>query len=221
MNVNDYDVPIPPGDMLETIFNHQYQLMIKYHEVESMNLCMPLPDPRRIDFDDKFCQLRLKEFAWRITEELAEATSCLDGAKVDEIHFLEELVDCLHFSIEFDIMSKITPEDLANGRDKLTTIFSRYLTTPLSISSTYHQNIIRQATWETVEKLGIAMNTLKNKPWKTTHMITDKEQFRTAALAFNRELFHLLALCGFDATSLTKCYLNKNAVNQFRIRSHY
>jgi hypothetical protein len=72
-----------------------------------------------------------------------------------------------------------------------------------------------------VEKLGVAMNCLKNKPWKTTHMTTDKANFLFEVIQFNHALFALLSNVGFTPKTLTQIYLNKNAVNQFRINSKY
>lgn len=227
MNIEDFNVEIPPGDLLETIFGHQRSLMLKYHEVEQKNLGRELPDPEAIDIDDQAGQLRLKEYAWRITEELAEATSCHG----EELHMMEEMVDALHFTVEFDLMCGLTPEQIVPPQqtkegeqmDLLEAIFETFppvpelhaedgmiLSTPLAV-----------LTWRTVERLGVAMNCLKNKPWKTTHMATDRANFLYEVIQFNHCLFALLSNSGFTAKTLTQIYLNKHAVNSFRLRSAY
>lgn len=226
VNVNDFDVAIPAGDMFSTLFGHQHELMLKYHDIEENNLRLHIPHPTSINIDEARCQLRLKEFAWRITEELTEATSCLTVGMNDQglIHYLEELIDALHFTIEFDIMAGFGPSGLAvyhPQRDMLEHIFEQHPRTALNPKHYDAQRMLRQLTYLAVEKLGEAMNCLKNKPWKSTHMKTDPQRFRSLVVEFNHQFFELLAASGFNAVSLTKCYLNKNAVNQFRIRSNY
>lgn len=224
MNVEDFDVEIPPGDMLETIFAHQHILMRRYHDVEQKNLGRELPDPEEIDFDDQQCQLRLKEFAWRITEELAEATSCYG----EELHLMEEMVDALHFAVEFDLMCGLTAEQIVppqtkpsgESEDLLEAVFLRFPPIPKEVPM-IDSVALHVLSWRVVEKLGVAMNCLKNKPWKTTHMATDKSNFLFEVIQFNHTLFALLSNVGFTAKTLTQVYLNKNAVNQFRIESQY
>src|ERR1700744_6362039 len=60
-----------------------------------------------LNLNDRFSQLRLKDFAWRITEELAEATECFNHKPFNRTHFLEELIDALHFSVELCCYSGI------------------------------------------------------------------------------------------------------------------
>jgi hypothetical protein len=230
--VQDFNIPIPEGDMLEIIFSHQEKLMNKYHAIEQINMRRKLPDPNEINLDLAEDQLRMKEFAWRITEELAESTECLTPGGMNEIHFLEELIDALHFSVEFDIMSHIGPMDITEQEpcpDKLEYLYQTQVRA--SSSSIYselqldwltaHQEFFRMRTWVAIEALGKAMNTLKNKPWKSTHMITDRAAYQSCVIEFNHHLFKLMWWAGLNPTTLTQLYLNKNAVNQFRIRTNY
>jgi len=230
LNVRDFNIEIPRGDKLEIIFSHQHTLLERYHTIEVTNMGRPLPDPNNIDLDNTQDQLRLKEFAWRITEELAEATECLIEDMEPEgdiqVHFLEELVDALHFSVEFDLMSKLLPREFLSHvpayqhcQDTLDYLYKSQL-------SHFNGDIFiparfRMYTWLCVEQLGKAMNTLKNKPWKSTHMNTDRAEYRKLVVDFNLHLFRLMWMAGFTPLSLTQMYLNKNAVNLFRIRSNY
>jgi hypothetical protein len=237
VNVHDFaDIKLPAGDMLELIFNHQRDLMDKYHAIEETNVghaipsqCYPFNPPTpptwffagALDINDRASQLRMKDFAWRITEELTEATLALGEddethyLEDDETHYLEELIDALHFSVELLILCGIEPEELAANIDG--DIFESafresrpaWISKPLALA------------YKTVEKLGEAMNRLKLKPWKTTAMLTDEQAFHVSLTEFFAALIDLLKASGFTARSATVMYLQKNAVNQFRQRSNY
>lgn len=202
--------------MLETIFSHQRTLMNRYHEIEEKNVGYPIPfsvDEHgpfcgALNFDDRASQLRFKDFAWRITEELTEATLSL--GEEDRTHYEEELIDALHFSVELLILCGFRPKDFHGefvpGNDSLTRLFL------------YNE---RRGVYPVIEKLGEAMNRLKLKPWKTTAMLTDKAAFRNSLGDFFVLFIGLLAEAGFTPRTATAMYLNKNAVNQFRQNSAY
>jgi len=112
------------GDKLEAIFKRQNELIAKYHVIESDNGFV-FPKEIPLNLDSPQAQLRLKEFAWRITEELAEAMSCLKNKpwksthmETDKSHYFEELADAFHFFVEMVILSGLD----ANG---LTDIYFR------------------------------------------------------------------------------------------------
>lgn len=220
MNVNDFDVKIPEGDKLGIIFSHQRELMNKYHPIETANVGHEVPSTSDehgphsgpLNLQDRASQLQLKSFAWRITEELTEATLALD--EDNKTHYLEELIDALHFSVELCIMSGLKESDFAHTvrlEDALENLFH------LSPES----GNPRIQAYYVIEQLGAAMNRLKLKPWKTTGMLTDVKAYTSDVIAFFHGLIVLLKGSGFTAHSATAMYLNKNAVNQFRIRSNY
>lgn len=233
MNVNDFSIEVPAGDMLVTIFDHQRTLMNKYHPVESKNVGHNIPSSAGksglhdgpLDINDRASQLQIKSFAWRITEEITEATLCFTPTGVDETHYLEELVDALHFSVELLIMSGLTEEDLAKPKydnDRMAYLFdTATYQSAGDISTKGVQNSLRNQAYYVVEKLGEAMNRLKLKPWKSTAILTDYPAYKLSMSQFFYEFIDLLVASGFNARSATAMYLNKNAVNQFRIRSNY
>lgn len=105
-------------DMLTEIFLRQKELMDKYHKIESENGLLQT-DKCPVDIDDPFGQARLKDFAWRITEELAEAMHVLKNrswkktwTKTDREAYTIELIDAFHFFVELCILSGIEAEDL-------------------------------------------------------------------------------------------------------------
>jgi hypothetical protein len=84
-----------------------------------------------------------------------------------------------------------------------------------------HPDDFYLATYVMVERLGEMANTLKLKPWKSTAMLTDGENYkRLAKLTFN-QMTALLGLAGFNDRAACGMYLRKNAVNQFRQNSNY
>lgn len=105
------------GDMLATIFAGQRQLMEKYDGIERRNGAIVVEPEFFGEVDDRKVQMRLKDLAWRVTEELSEATNTLKNkpwkdtfVATDVPHFQEEVADALHFFVEFLITAGFTPE---------------------------------------------------------------------------------------------------------------
>ena len=118
MNVNDAEKEKIEGDMLEMIFKRQKELMKKYEKIEDDNGLLQTSFVP-VDLNDRFGQARLKDFAWRITEELGEAMNCLKNKPwkqthmmTDATHYCEEIVDAFHFFIELCILSGFDAIDL-------------------------------------------------------------------------------------------------------------
>lgn len=120
MNINDVDDKEVKfeGDKLEVIFNRQLELMEKYHKIEKENGLLQTGKVP-VDMDSSMGQARLKDFAWRITEEIGEAMNTLKNKpwkqtqmETDVTHYLEEIVDAFHFFIELCILSGFTAESL-------------------------------------------------------------------------------------------------------------
>jgi hypothetical protein len=82
-------------------------------------------------------------------------------------------------------------------------------------------NQMKVFLWDITYHLQIARNTLKNKPWKQSHMITDLEQYETSMKKATYALFTFFYFAGFDKQALYHIYFKKNKVNQFRIKSKY
>lgn len=105
-------------DLLDMIFRKQMYLMEKYHEIEKKNGCLITADVP-VDLHSHVGQHRLKDFAWRITEELGEAMNCLKNKPwkvtpmaTDIQHYKEEISDAFHFYVELCILSGIGPREL-------------------------------------------------------------------------------------------------------------
>jgi len=124
VNIKDVEVKIPDYNvdstlgLLELIFKRQSELMDKYKGIEKDNGHY-VPINPLVDLNDRHDQQYLKDFAWRITEELGEAMNCLKNKPwkqtemfTDEEHFLEEIIDGFHFYVELLILCGFTPETL-------------------------------------------------------------------------------------------------------------
>ena len=126
VNVNDFEVNLDEikkdygDDLLEAMFCRQQILMNKYEEIEANNGGNVVLKKDFGDLNDRKVQMRLKECAYRVVEELSEATNCLknkpwkdDEVATDEVHYKEELADTFHFFLELLITSGFTYESFA------------------------------------------------------------------------------------------------------------
>ena len=249
VNINEFEAPdVPTFGLLDNIFAEQHSLMEKYINIEANNGLLHTPDCP-VDLDSPKGQARLKDFAWRITEELGEA---LEACRVHQDipdHNREELIDSLHFLTEFTILSGMTPQDICT---RLMAIYDNVpresVDHPDELHSIYHLALVAvpkiglmpgdktpdteelkavrylsqvSATGLLVESMAICCNYLKNKPWKCTHMLTDKERFKDAVAMVWLHFANLAAVAGLTPADIYQLYFRKKQVNDFRIRSWY
>lgn len=203
------------GDKLKAIFERQKELMAKYHYIEEESGLLQTPDCP-VNLDDKRGQARLKDFAWRITEELGEALDALNTDH-DMDHYAEELVDGLHFLTEFSILAGLDFPTLAFlvGTDEGDTLDSLFR------SQTIEEVNLEEAVTRFIQRLGMACNCLKNKPWKQSQMLTDKPVFYNRLVLVWEAYFNILKLAFNDSQEVADVYLKKSQVNKFRQRSNY
>ena len=219
MNINDVkleDLHLGPGDKLDQIFQRQFELMQKYHGIEKANgllVCEDVP----VDLHDSKGQFRLKDFAWRITEELGEALEAFEKHPKIREHYDEEIADALHFLTEFTILAGVTVERMdAGGRDKLDELFSHCWVAPSRQYSSLYRDMGR-----TVGALAVACNCLKNKPWKNTQMMTDVDYFTQKVVQVWFRFAELCQRSGLNSNKMFDLYFRKSEVNKFRQRSNY
>ena len=213
MNVNDVKSERPEGDRLKLIFERQKELKEKYHSIEeSQGVGYALIKGQEFDINEIKSQCLLKDLAWRVVEEITEATQAL--ACHDEIHFREELSDALHFLTELCIMVDIGPASIT--ADVIVDKDDDYLGNLF-----YTPNITKSNNpYNTIQHLGIAMNYLKNKPWKMTHILTDVGAFEDSIIDAYRAFCKYLR-CHMTADTAFDFYFKKSRVNDFRIKSNY
>ena len=217
MNINHATVEEVTGDKLQAIFTRQKSLMDKYHDIELKSGLMQTEDCP-VNLDDKRGQARIKDFSWRVTEELGEA---LD-AKATKDHYQEELIDGLHFLTELTILAG---KDYHNLLPEGTALYSKDRLEDLveNAKECISQNGDNLNYWVSkfIENLGMMCNCLKNKPWKQSMMKTDRNAFYGRLAEVWVLYITLLVVSGMDADSIVITYLKKSQVNQFRQRSNY
>lgn len=202
MNVNDVVITThinKPIDQALNILERQGMLESKYWDIEKRY--SPV-----IDVNDKRGQIVIKDFLWRITEEIGEAIESRSNNETLNKTW-EELADGLHFVAGLCVIT--------SNQNIFTDAWERvYETSDTGSESLFLlQNL--------VEALGTLGNTLKMKPWKQTDVLTDITQFRKKL--YDVVLWYLL-LCldyGMTLTDLWIYYYKKSEVNLFRIRSKY
>lgn len=218
MNINHAVEEKIQGDMLKAIFDRQKSLMSKYHDIEAKSGLLQTPDCP-VNLDDKRGQARIKDFSWRVTEELGEA---LDARNQND-HYQEELIDGLHFLTELTILAGKDYDTLLDG------VFSPYCPDRLRQLVEDAQDLMlyygsdKLDFWVTrfIENIGMMCNCLKNKPWKQSMMKTDREAFYTRLDDTWCSYITILVVSGMTAEDIANTYLKKSQVNQFRQRSNY
>ena len=216
MNINDFNNPTEiPQDILAAIFERQKELMEKYHHIEFDSGLMQTEECP-VNLHSKGGQARLKDFSWRVTEELMEALEA--WRKHDKDHFEEELVDALHFLVEQHILAGIEPADYVKSfpnlqNDPLTIMYQ--MLPPLC------SRRVPELMVDMIERVGLAMNCLKNKPWKQTHMLTDVQKFKSHMVWAMHRYIVLVREAGIYPVDLYNLYFRKSKVNSFRVSSKY
>jgi hypothetical protein len=78
-----------------------------------------------------------------------------------------------------------------------------------------------KALWSITYSLQLARNTLKNKPWKQTQVVTDITAFSLHLVEAYAKLIAFIFNFGVSPENLYWLYLRKNRINEFRIKSKY
>jgi dimeric dUTPase (all-alpha-NTP-PPase superfamily) len=205
---------------LTAIFEAQRVLLHTFHAIEFTN-GFKIQSGIPVDINDPHDQLRLKEFAWRVTEEIGEAVMAAKALGTKSESFLEEVSDALHFLVELSIISGITPSmlhpsinpDAVKG-DALTTLFDHVR---------IHRGNVLLHTADPCESLlrvvvGLtrAMNLLKNRPWKQSLKTTDAGDFRYYLLDVWEEFILACLTAHISADELHRLYFQKHRINQER-----
>lgn len=199
------------GDLLNAIFDRQKELMNKYHDIEKRSGLLQTEDCP-VNLDDKRGQARIKDFSWRVMEEVGEALDALESA--DMAHFEEELIDGLHFLTELTILAGLNPEEIPMDRNDKDNLWCIYNEAKLSGYD------LQMGITSLVMDLGMMCNCLKNKPWKQTNMVTDKDNFKSKLKLVWYDYISILSI-NLDPDMIVEIYLKKSQVNKFRQRSNY
>lgn len=210
MNITHAKKETTNKESLRAIFDRQKELMEKYHDIEFRSGLMQTEDCP-VNLDDKRGQARIKDFAWRITEEIGEALDAIENESGESalLHFHEELVDGLHFLTEMTILTGYDLPEYTTLKD---------LIEEGSYKDCYTLNDLVS---DHVMYLGMMCNCLKNKPWKQSMMKTNKENFYKHLKLVWSNYVAILTSQDLTEEEITDLYLRKSQVNQFRQRSNY
>ena len=224
MNIDDVDtVDVPDqGRRFHVIFEKQQALMDKYDPIEKRNGAN-VPEPPH-NLDDKFVQWRLKDLFWRVTEEIAESMECVMDVDTGWVerwmdvpsirHFFEEQADALHFLVEASIIVGFKPSKVEAywlGAKSASLMLEKKITPAAT------EAMCARIIWS----LGLAANTLKNKPWKNTHMATDIEKFNLHLSEAWQRVLKLWAYLETSDEFVFELYAKKCQVNKFRQDTNY
>lgn len=210
MNITHAKKETTNKESLRAIFDRQKELMEKYHDIEFKSGLMQTEDCP-VNLDDKRGQARIKDFAWRITEEVGEALDAIENESGESalLHFHEELVDGLHFLTEMTILTGYDLPEYTTLKDLIEEGSYRDCYTLNDLVSDH------------VMYLGMTCNCLKNKPWKQSMMKTNKENFYKHLKLVWSNYVAILTSQDLTEEEITDLYLRKSQVNQFRQRSNY
>lgn len=212
------------GDRLYAIFRRQRELWDKYHHIE-VKSGLRITEDCPVNINDRKGQFQLKDYAWRVMEEVGEA---IDASTHDPEHYQEELVDGLHFLTEMTLLTgkdwnTIIPDGSeVTAVDHLEDLYNRAKAGMLAcFGEEQPQVIFPHLVARLVKSMGMMCNCLKNKPWKQSMMVTDEAAFYRLLAETWVNYVALLANSGLDVDGITDVYLKKSQVNKFRQRSNY
>ena len=195
---------------LHAIFARQSELMAKYKDIEKLPAA-PLA------LHTTHHQKIMKDFAWRVTEELTEAfevwSNHPDRKRAME-RGLEEMADALHFLVEMLIFAGVTPEQVLQ-------VDNDFLPMPDPLDCRNDHFKFVAGFWNCTYWLGLTMHELKNKPWKQTPVPTNEKACRNLLIMSLRAQLDLWATLGQTADDVHMYYFKKAAVNTTRQAEGY
>jgi len=221
-------------DMLVQIFNQQRSHMEVYAGIEDENGLLQTPDIP-VDIQSRFGQARLKDFAWRITEELGEVLESIEENSHQPVFYETEIADVLHFLTEFTILAGMGPKDLIkdlipkganlDSNDYLIILYDLIKNNIPSFEAfTKPDSKLFLAVFTTgiiTQRLAMACNLLKNKPWKRSERETDYEELKKRI----RDVWTAyLTLCGvldIGPEKLHALYFKQSDVTKIRQETGY
>lgn len=197
---------------IDLLYQQQTLLIEKIAPVEAENspllsalqiLGMYTRMPVQSVLNDRVVQLRIKESAYRITEEIGEVIEAVRAGEKDQI--TEEMVDCLHFLLELSLLARLAPPQDAEA-------FAELINVPLPGEFNVTDFIFT---------LTSAMRCLKNKPWKRTLTDVNVDQFHIKVAAVWVAFGELCGSLEITAEQMWDGYFAKHEVNVQRQNNGY
>lgn len=203
---------------LAAIFAAQRTTMSSFYEIEDRNMLLETKDIP-VNLNDRLGQARLRNYAWRITEEVAEALNVLTIADYTDPAYVEEVADALHFLTEFSILAGVDSGDIVTrmtghiGGDGLSHIFE------FAGRLDYQAEPDVYYSWACfIRALGMCVNRLKMRPWKQKHVETDITLFHFELVNVWTMFVSSCLTAGLDADALDAAYHTKKKANAQRVK---
>lgn len=250
MNINDMkeaDIKIPSSSVWAAITEAQSELMVKYQEIEGIpTLPMPFQSKEGQVWIKDFLWRTHEELA-ESEEALHDANEALAKGNLSLAqqhisHMFEELSDAMHFiceagliiGISFDadlvescyakrleVGDSIDPEYMKVVGSWFLSGFSKELSTNEMDQVMWGLKFIRDLMHQCSYWLGLVGNTLKNKKWKQTEIVSDLNKFEERLVEAVKHLLYTLVCSGFKPEDVYILYKQKNLVNQWRQKTNY
>lgn len=190
------------------IFNRQQELMGKVRPIEAKNTGRSW-DAYPLDINGRDQQVRLKDGAWRITEEWGEVADCFINNE-SQMRAREEAIDVLHFLVEFSILAGWEVKKI----DDTTGMMPEY--------PGYKSDNWKELIFEAHLHLARACHELKNRPWKQTHTDTDRSAFfRHLNNSWGVWYFFATGWLGMSDEDIFEAYWKKSSTNLARWNNGY
>lgn len=207
-------------DRLQAIFNRQADLMDTYEGIErarGFHAESSSPWSQGLDLNNRFDQARIKDTAWRMTEELGESLDAIGTAS-----FQEELIDVLHFLVELTILSGMKFKDILHNIDADDHLENLCFFSRVSYRGIRdHKSEVMVRSYQVICSLSMACNVLKNKPWKQTPKDTDVNLYHRRIRGVWYDFFRLLSICQMNSNLIFEAYFHKSDKNKDRQATGY
>jgi hypothetical protein len=202
---------------LVQIFEAQAELMQRFLLIEADG-GFAIPSRIPINPHDPHDQVRAKELAWRVTEEIGEARSILVEKGDHTNEFREEMSDALHFLVELYIVVGVeTSEWPCRSSDRLDELFMMAERDMFNLEQTKRRPpTVEEQLALVVWDLADAMHELKNRPWKRSRVATNTIAYRNKLRNAMDSFILACFLSGITPVTLHTLYFRKHEINRQR-----
>lgn len=189
-----------------SFIENQRGRMQRFGQIERMNgFWRPT---QAFDIQEPHAQCLLRRYGWQIVEEVCEVRDAWGGE-----HMAEEIADVYHFLIELMIagefdadLCEILPQNLEDHFE-LRSIF---------LSSQRSHWSPANYWLSFIEQIGMTMNLLKNRPWRTDNRPTDRRRFIDSLRQCFVYFYYAADASNQTALSLSLAYSLKAKINEKR-----
>lgn len=196
-------------------------------------------DAYPLDLNNRHAQEHFRLLAWRLTEEICEALNvvnlALDGIdSSDEARatFNEEVADALHFLVELCLATGVTKDEFLSGTEEDGLVLYDGISELDSLGLLFRDSLrfisyaqrkqvqegrFTAPKWcEVIVQLGLAMQSLRQRPWRTDDRPTERKDWVLGLHLTFRKFVECCILSGIGSTTLYEAYFAKAKINDER-----